>query len=112
MKKITIEAYDKAGVKLGEREVEVAETFTELHEFMFEEADILKLTLRSFVIDQQREIRAEALGKTTRKPKTPFEVEFSKLSAARQAELMALDRDIQSDLDDKEPFEAGQSKVS
>lgn len=89
MKKVVIEAYDKSNVKLGEREVEVAETFEELHEFMFDEADILKLTLRSFAIDQQREIRAKALGKTTKKSKTALEIAFSKLTPEQQANALA-----------------------
>lgn len=55
----TITAENKDGVKLGERKIEVAQTMAELHE-QFEDKDILALVYRAYVIDVQRELRAEA----------------------------------------------------
>ena len=60
MKKVTIEAYNGIGdkaVKVGEREVNVPETVAELQTFVGDEA-ILKGWKKSYVIDVQRQIRA------------------------------------------------------
>jgi hypothetical protein len=64
MKTTLIEAFDKDGNKLGEREVDQPETMEELQD-QFEEKDIIKLAWRSFVIDVQRELRAEAVNGRT-----------------------------------------------
>src|SRR5258706_7808077 len=69
MIKVNVIAENKDGVKLGERVIDKAQTMAELVE-QFEEKDIISMVYRSFVIDIQRELRADAMkGAPTDKSK-------------------------------------------
>jgi hypothetical protein len=85
MKSVTITAENKDGVKLGSRDVDMPETIEELQD-QFEDKDIVKLALRSWVIDVQREIRTEATGG---KKESDAVKAFKKLSPEKQAEMLA-----------------------
>lgn len=86
MEKVTIEAFDKNGVKLGERDEEKPTTMAELLD-QFEEKDIVTLVWRSHAIDVQRELRAAARGPVT---KTPAELAFAKLPQSEKDRIMGI----------------------
>ena len=80
MEKVTIIANDKNGVELGRRVVDKPGSFDELRD-EFEDADILKLTWKAFVIDVQRELRGP-------KAESDLVKAFKKMSPAEQAKAL------------------------
>jgi hypothetical protein len=97
MKTEVIEAYDKDGKLLGSEEWERPETMAELLE-TFEENVIVKYSVAAHVIKVQSELRAKARGPKVKKPLTPAEIRFEKLSQAEKDELMGIEPNEESEV--------------